>query len=148
MHGGDLLGIGSLNLQYGTEGGTNVDVNMVVPIDLLKPILDDLSTLGRRKEPPRPWLGLYATAVDGHIVITSLARRGPARKADLRPGDIVLGVGDNDVGGFGRALPSRLVARRGRRRGAAQNICATGEPLDKRVRSTDRRNALNRPKLH
>ena len=45
---------------------------MIVPIDLLKPILDDLLTLGRRNNPPRPWLGLYATEVDDRIVVVGL----------------------------------------------------------------------------
>ena len=36
---------------------------MVVPIDLLKPILDDLLKFGRQN-PLRPWLGLYATEVE------------------------------------------------------------------------------------
>ena len=38
---GKLLGIGSLRLQM-SRGGENADINMVVPIDLLPPILDDL----------------------------------------------------------------------------------------------------------
>ena len=70
---------------------------MIVPIDLLKPILDDLLTLGRRNRPPRPWLGLYATEVNDRIVVVGLASRGPARKAELRTGDVVLAVGGTEV---------------------------------------------------
>ena len=33
---------------------------MVVPIDLLKPILDDLRSFGRVNKPVRPWLGVYS----------------------------------------------------------------------------------------
>jgi S1-C subfamily serine protease len=144
---GELLGIGSLNLQYETERGTKVDVNMMVPIDLLKPILDDLSTLGGRKDPARPWLGMYATAVDGQIVITSLARRGPARKADLRPGDVVLRVGEADVADLA-GLYRRLWSLGNAGVEVPLRILRDGRPLDKRVRSIDRRNALARPKLH
>jgi len=61
---GELIGIGSLQLQEGREQGPPGDINMMVPIDLLNPIFDDLLTLGRPKTPPRPWLGLYATAVE------------------------------------------------------------------------------------
>src|SRR6267154_5901897 len=43
---GDLIGIGSLQLEQPRENGTE-HLNMIVPIDLLKPILDDLLTLGR-----------------------------------------------------------------------------------------------------
>ena len=70
---------------------------MIVPIDLLKPILDDLLTLGRPNRPPRPWLGLYATEVEDKIVVVGLATRGPAQTADLRTGDIVLAVAGREV---------------------------------------------------
>src|SRR5215469_2378609 len=43
---GDLLGIGSLQVQQAREGGAVEPINMIVPIDLLKPILDDMLTLG------------------------------------------------------------------------------------------------------
>jgi S1-C subfamily serine protease len=50
---GELIGIGSLQLQEGREQGPPGDINMIVPIDLLEPIMDDLMTLGRPKAPPR-----------------------------------------------------------------------------------------------
>src|SRR6187200_166941 len=67
--GGELLGIGSLQLQQAAEGGQAENLNMVVPIDLLKPILNDLITTGRTRQPPRPWLGIYATESDDDVVI-------------------------------------------------------------------------------
>jgi len=70
---------------------------MVVPIDLLKPILDDLQTIGRANRPPRPWLGIYATEVGSNVAILGLASRGPAQRSDLRAGDVVLGVGGSSV---------------------------------------------------
>ena len=45
--GGALLGIGSLQVEQRTTGGEGGQLNMVVPIDLLKPILDDLLATGR-----------------------------------------------------------------------------------------------------
>ena len=45
---GELLGIGSLQLQQARENGPAEHLNMIVPIDLLKPILDELLTMGRR----------------------------------------------------------------------------------------------------
>ena len=92
---------------------------MIVPIDLLKPILDDLLTIGRANRPPRPWLGLYATEVGSNVAILGLASRGPAQRADLRAGDIVLSVAGSDGERSRRPLPPRLGAGPGRRRGAA-----------------------------
>ena len=94
---GDLLGIGSLQLQHAAEKGQTQNINMMIPIDLLKPIVDDLMKFGRRNAPPRPWLGLYATEVENRLVVVGLADRGPAKKADLRTGDIILSVAGKDV---------------------------------------------------
>ena len=54
---GKLLGIGSLVLQQGGDGGRKQDMNMVVPVQLLVPIIDDLLKFGRVDRPARPWLG-------------------------------------------------------------------------------------------
>ena len=113
---GDLIGIGSLQLQEGREQGPPGDINMIVPIDLLKPIFDDLLTLGRPNKPPRPWLGLYATAIENRIVVVGLAKDGPAQKADLRTGDVLLSVGGRRGARSRGALSQGLVARRGRGR--------------------------------
>lgn len=50
---GRLLGIGSLHLQMG-RGEEISEVNMIVPIDLLPPILNDLLARGGVDKPPRP----------------------------------------------------------------------------------------------
>lgn len=47
---GKLLGIGSLRLQM-SQGGKVADINMVVPINLLEPILDDLLNRGQIDKP-------------------------------------------------------------------------------------------------
>lgn len=95
---GDLIGIGSLQLQHQTSGGRVVPLNMSVPIDLLKPILDDILTLGRVNQPPRPWLGLYAAEVEGvGVVIIGLAGDAPARRAELRAGDVVHAAAGKEV---------------------------------------------------
>src|SRR6187549_108094 len=61
---GELIGLGSLQLERAREKGQNEHLNMIVPIDDLKPILDDLLKFGRPNRPPRPWLGLYATEIE------------------------------------------------------------------------------------
>ena len=87
---GKLLGIGSLRLQM-SQGGETADINMVVPIDLLPPILDDLLNRGQVNKPPRPWLGAFSAESNGGVVVMSVAEGGPAAQAGLRPGRHHLG---------------------------------------------------------
>jgi len=146
--GGDLLGIGSLQVQHqARESGRPSNLNMIVPIDLLKPILDDLMTLGRAKRPPRPWLGLFASEIGSRIVITGLNSRGPAQDADLRPGDIVLGVGGAEVAtlaDFFRSIWS--VGDAGAK--IPMLIFRDGKSFQLHVESADRGKFLKGPVLH
>jgi S1-C subfamily serine protease len=93
---GKLLGIGSLVLQQGGEGRRQ-DMNMVVPVELLTPILDELLSYGRATRPARPWLGLYAMEDDEALVVGGLADNGPADKAGVRAGDRILAVNGAEV---------------------------------------------------
>lgn len=94
---GKLIGIGSLVLQQGGEGSKRQDMNMVVPTELLTPILEDLLRFGRVNRPPRPWLGLYAMEDDEALVVGALADNGPADKAGLRTGDRILAINGTEV---------------------------------------------------
>jgi S1-C subfamily serine protease len=98
---GKLLGIGSLHVQQMTEGNQQRDINMIVPIDLLPPVLDDLLTYGRVQRPARPWLGIYSAESEGRIVVADVAEQGPAAKAGLRQGDIISAVRDASVDSLG-----------------------------------------------
>ncbi len=93
---GRLLGIGSLLVQE-SVAGESFDANMFVPIDLLEPVLDELVTLGRPARPPRPWLGMYATELQGRLVVGGLAQGGPAHRAGVRLGDFVVEVAGERV---------------------------------------------------
>ena len=144
---GDLLGIGSLQLQHAAEKGQTENINMMIPIDLLKPIADDLMKFGRRNAPPRPWLGLYATEVENRLVIVGLADRGPAKKADLRTGDIIMSVAGKDV----RDLASffrRIWAQGPAGVEVPVSIYRDGETMDVRVKSSERNRFLKGPSLH
>lgn len=95
---GELLGIGSLQLQYRAPGRGIMPLNMSVPIDGLRPILDDLLTRGGVSGPPRPWLGLYVTLDEGErVVVVGLAGDGPAKRAELRAGDVLRAVAGKPV---------------------------------------------------
>jgi S1-C subfamily serine protease len=143
---GDLLGIGSLHLEQPREQGTE-HLNMIVPIDLLKPILEDLLTLGRRNRPARPWLGLYATEVNGRIVVVGLSSRGPAKKADLRTGDVVLAVGGAEVSDLA-GLFRRIWSLGNAGVDVPLTLYRDGRTLDLKVPSADRRKFLKGPRLH
>jgi len=95
---GRLVGVGSLWVGDALEVGAAFPGNMFVPIDLLKPLLEDLLSMGRRREPPRPWLGVYSAEGQGHVVITRVLPESPAAVAGLARGDIILGVGGEAVG--------------------------------------------------
>ena len=153
---GDLLGIGSLQIQQATADPRQKparatqaadDANMIVPIDLLKPIFEDLISIGRPNRPPRPWLGLYATEIGNSIAILGLASRGPAQKADLRAGDIVLAVAGTDVSDLAGLF--RHVWSLGEAGVTVpMTINREGKTLQISIRSTDRRRLLKGPVLH
>ena len=95
---GRLVGIGSLWVSDALEIGAAFPGNMFVPIDLLTPLLDDLLATGHRREPPRPWLGVYSEEIQGHVVVTRVLPQSPAEQAGLARGDVILGVGGRAVG--------------------------------------------------
>ena len=143
---GELIGIGSLQLER-ARGGKNEHLNMVVPIDLLKPVLDDLRKFGRVNKPARPWLGLYSTEIEGKIVAVGIAPKGPAARAELKTGDVVLAVkGENvtTLAGFYRkvwALGQAGVE-------VPLTLYREGVTFDVRVNSSDRTKFLKAPRMH
>lgn len=80
-----------------SERGTSRDINMIVPIDILKPILDDLLTFGKRNKPARPWLGVYTADSEGKIVVAGVSERGPAAISGMKLGDTISAVRDESV---------------------------------------------------
>jgi S1-C subfamily serine protease len=93
---GRLVGVGSLLVQE-EDDGEGRDANMFVPVDLLEPILDDLTRLGRPSRPARPWLGMYTTPMKGQLVVGGLTQGGPAHRAGVHLGDVVVEVGGEPV---------------------------------------------------
>jgi S1-C subfamily serine protease len=143
---GNLLGVGSLQLERKNEG-LDETVNMVVPVNLLKPILDDLTTYGHRRGPVRPWLGLYAADMDDRIVVMGLANNAPAQRAGLQTGDLLLEVAGSPVkslAGLFRKVWSLGDA------GVEVPVKAwrEGRTFDAKIVSSDRAKFLKRPRIH
>ncbi len=101
---GTLRGIGSLFIQEAASSEQPQDGNMVVPIDLLEPILDDLASTGRANRPRRPWLGLFTAEAVGKVVVAGLWSGGPAEQAGIEIGDLVLEVDNTPVTGMANML--------------------------------------------
>jgi len=143
---GELIGIGSLQVERAREG-ENEHLNMIVPIDLLKPILADLRKFGRADRPPRPWLGLYSTEIEDKIVIVGIAPKGPAERAELKTGDVVLSVAGENVttlAGFYRKVWS--LGQAGVE--VPLTLYRDGVTFDVAVNSSDRAKFLKGPRLH
>src|SRR5204863_9829477 len=113
----------------------------------LEPIAVGLRQFGRRNVPPRPWLGVYATEVEDRLVIVVLADRGPAKKADLRTGDIVLEVAGKDVRGLAGFF-RRIWAQGQAGVEIPLTVYREGETLQLRVKSGERSRFLKGPSLH
>ena len=143
---GKLAAIGSLLVQEKIDAGT-IQGNMMVPIDLLAPILDDMVKTGRASRAARPWLGMYTTDAGERLVIAGLAPGGPAERAGARVGDAVIEVAGAkpksladlwrkvwDLGPSGAVVPLKL----------ARN----GKISEVRISSADRGDFLKKPHLH
>ena len=96
-HNGQLLGIGSIYTRVSIPGVGVMPCNMSVPIDLLKPILADLIDSGRSSKSPQPWLGVHADEAHGRVFIIRVTPGGPADKAGIKAGDIILAVDQKPV---------------------------------------------------
>ena len=143
---GHLIGIGSLLVQHEVNGEA-VHANMFVPIDLLNPILDAMLQTGRSPHPPRPWLGMSTQDSEGKLVVGRVSPGGPAHRAGVTAGDMVLGVGEVRVSGLAEFF--RAVWRLG---DAGVEVPLTlardGDVLRMTVKSADRSDFLKKPKLH
>jgi S1-C subfamily serine protease len=143
---GKLLAIGSLLVQEKVDAGM-LQGNMLVPIDLLEPILDDMLKLGKPARPSNPWLGMYTTEAGSKLVVAGLAPGGPADRAGVKVGDMVVEVAGSKpksladlwrriwrLGPSGTEVPVKLM-----RKSAA---------MDVRIHSADRSDFLKKPHLH
>ena len=100
---GELIGVNTAI--FSRSGGSN-GIGFAIPAELVARAIDSAVTTG---EIVRPWIGARTDAVDSAMaaalgldrargtVISELLPGGPADRAGLRKGDVVLAVGGTDV---------------------------------------------------
>ncbi len=143
---GELIGIGSLQLERDRDGKPE-HVNMVVPIDLLQPILEDLRKFGRVNKPARPWLGMFSTEIDRRVVVVGISDKGPAARAELKAGDVILAVNGEKITSHANFY-RKLWALGPAGVDVPLTVYHEGVTFDVVLASTDRARLLKTPSLH
>jgi S1-C subfamily serine protease len=120
---------------------------MFVPAELLEKIQDDLLKFGKVSGPSRPWLGMYVSEMDGNLIVSGITQGGPAARAGVKPGDVILGVAGGKPNGIAD------VFRRYWRLGpagvdVALSLLREGVRNDLVVRSAERGSLMKKPSLH
>jgi S1-C subfamily serine protease len=119
----------------------------LIAINLLKPALNDLRKFGRVNRPARPWLGLFATEVDDRVVVAGTNPRGPASRAELREGDIILAIDGTRVK-TRRDLFWTLWSLGAAGIDVTLTLHREGDTFDVTLKTIDRRSLQKAPKLH
>jgi S1-C subfamily serine protease len=104
---GRLLGLGSLALGLRNDKGEVTPGNLFIPVELVMPHLDHLREHGQKPGKLRPWLGALVEEHESGIYVVGLYNDAPAARAGLKPGDLILSVGQQPVSsmaGFFRTL--------------------------------------------
>jgi serine protease DegS len=101
---GDLIGI---NTAIFSKSGGSQGIGFAIPTSIAKGVLEEIIQHGR---PRRGWLGVEAQAITPElaraldlkstagIIVTGVARNGPAHKAGLQPGDVIVAVDGKKIG--------------------------------------------------
>jgi len=107
---GEVVGI---NTAIFSPSGTSVGIGFATPSDLVRGVVEQIRRGG---SVVRGWLGVAVADLQpagarqrGGALIEGVERSGPAARAGLRPGDVVLGLDGQPVGGS-RALVRGVAA--------------------------------------
>jgi serine protease Do len=110
---GKVIGINTANIP-GAQG-----IGFAIPINTAKAVLDDIVKYGRVT---RPWLGVIGLDVsrevarkfnleaDSGVVVIQIIPESPAERAQLQPGDVIVGIGDKQLDSM-EALQREIRAR-------------------------------------
>jgi S1-C subfamily serine protease len=143
---GELIGIGSLWVAdaLGQPGVPRQQGNMFVPIDLLKPVLQDMRARGVGPASHRAWLGLQAAETAAGLRVLRVNEDSPADVAGLEAGDTILAIDGQEVRTL-EALWKRLWSGGPAERDVQLQVLRQGQPMGFTVHSVDRMKALKRP---
>lgn len=144
---GRLLGI---NTAIFSRTGGSHGIGFAIPASIARDVMQDLIEHGRVV---RGWMGVQAQSlnealarsfeleVTEGVVITGVMRGGPAEEAGLRPGDVILEVGERDIANVQDLLravsaqrPGSEVTVRGYREGEPLTITLTVDERPEQIR--------------
>jgi S1-C subfamily serine protease len=95
----------------------------------------------------RPWLGVYSTEIEDKVVVVGIAPNGPAARAELKTGDVILAVAGTRVSSLAQFY--RRVWSLGEAGVEVPMLLyREGLTFEVRVNSSDRAKFLKGPKLH
>ena len=116
---GNLIGI---NTAIFSQSGGSQGIGFAIPTSIAKNVLEDIIEHGR---PLRGWLGVEAQMITpdlGHalnlnvtdgVIVTGIIRNGPAHKAGLKPGDVIIAIDGIKITDAREAMVSILGRRPG-----------------------------------
>lgn len=140
---GELVGIGSLVVSDAAGGDERLPGNMFVPIDLLRPIYDDMLKAGMGAASKRAWIGINCVEHDGGVRIVRVNDDSPADVAGLQPGDRILRIDGRDVNAL-EQLWLQLWSGGAPEREVVLDIQRDGQAQTVHVFSVDRMKTLKR----
>jgi len=142
---GEILGVGSLFVPDAASEGSFSPGNMFVPINLLKPILDDLIQYGRRQSDIKPYLGITSEDFAGSVVVRRVREGGPAFNAGLQAKDVITAVNGVPVSTLEKFY--KVIHGSGSA-GITINLSVKrqNQPLEFTLKSIDRLDLLTKPK--
>ena len=120
------------------------DGRVVSPVDLLKPVLDEMQQTGSSATSRRPWLGVSSTEQSGRIQIIRVNKDSPAQQAGLQPGDLVLAVDGTTVATL-EAFYKKLWARSDPDAEVTLTVLQGAELKTIRIRAVDRMRTMVKP---
>ncbi|MDM0031669.1 trypsin-like peptidase domain-containing protein [Variovorax sp. J22P271] len=101
---GNLEGI---NTAIYSRSGGSMGIGFAIPVSTAKQVLEDIVKAGKVT---RGWIGVepndlspelaetFGVKASSGVIITGVLQNGPAAKAGVRPGDVITGVAEKNVG--------------------------------------------------